>query len=323
MRKQIALFVMLLAALSPSWCATRLSDLAADLHRYTILVIEVNRRSACSALASECKVHISGRVVRVLNDAAHKGGLTGEFEADIVQERPMGLGHLLPWSRIELSAGSQYVVHSLAIGLVEMVQHPDVVAAVPSDQDYVGDLEFILSSAGLTVADQVSGAAQLISTSPVPRSPQLVPYLIALMMAGSSGDRARLAGAIEACSRTAFSEWAKNGLLWGVWDWLRGEKDPEDCVVHLLVTVTARYLGDAPDTLPVNVPDLRLPIARYDVPWILASERAKAMLRTELGPALAGRVRENALRLADDFRFTAVERGGMKELADLVGRPAQ
>jgi hypothetical protein len=211
-----------------------------------------------------------------------------------------------------------------------MIQYPDWVMPIVKDENILPDLDLILSIGHASLSEQASALSAAIATTSEPRSSRLVTYAIALLNSGSSRDRITVAQAIETSSLGAFSAVAKNTLLWGLWNWLREQENPDDSVVHLLVTITVRYLAETNDS-PVNTtttwslapPDLRGPIVHYDVPWILGSERAMSILRRELAPALADRARLRASQIATrgDGQFTAVDRERLRRFAEVAGHP--
>lgn len=327
MLKETLFSVLLLAGMANRCSAVAVKALVGGYERITILVIEVDRTSGCPVGTSPCKLHIAGRVTRVVNDASHHGGLLGGFEADIRQIYRGMIGVGEPgWLRTHAETGRQYILGAdPKQALISMVQDPVWVGQVPDNEDFAGDLELMIASAHLSLADQASAVAAALAAPTIPRSGQLAQYAVALLAEAPSSDTAVLSQAIEQGGRNALSPSGKSTLLWCLWSEVRDQaaifdRVPADNLLHLLITATARYFLEAPNSPEA---DLRLAIIRNELPWILSSGRAKEMIRTELSPALAEQFRQRALKEKDggDARFSAADRETLKRLAEFIGEP--
>jgi hypothetical protein len=82
--------------------------------------------------------------------------------------------------------------------------------------------------------------------------------------------------------------------------------------------MTARYLVEASDHPDPGQPDIRDPIRQNFVPWILNSERAKAVLRAAPALALAERVRKKALQAAADDWYSPTYLARLRQLAGIL-----
>ena len=94
--------------------------------------------------------------------------------------------------------------------------------------------------------------------------------------------------------------------------------NPPDNLAHVFVAMTARYLVEASDLPDPGQPDIRDPIRQNFVPWILGSERAKAVLRVSPAPVLAERVRKKALQVAADDWYSPTYLARLRQLAEIL-----
>ena len=323
MNKQILLPILLFAATHLGYAATSVKALLEPFERSTNLLIEIASKSGCPVppLPPGCKLHISGRVIRVLNDAGRQGGLLGHFEADVTQTSRSGLSQT-GWSLIHLEVGRQFVVCSHpSPSLTAMIEEPTWAGPVPVGEDFVGDLELMIGGAHRPVEDQISAVTLALIGATTPRSGELARYAVSLLAEAPRGDTVALSQAIES-GGSALSASGKNTLLFSLWSEVRGQQVPAENLLRLLVRVVARYFVEAPANPGREEPDLRQQIVRNQLPWILGSEQAKAMLRTEVLPAVAEQFRQAALTEKDSMaaRFSPADRETMKQLAEFIGQ---
>ncbi len=288
----------------------------------TILVIEIDSvqpSADCTAVLrpNSCKVTIHGQVTRVLKDAQHQGLRPGIFEAQIPRYLYGMVPTGSPWAGWNVERGQEYLIFSdRGAGLAATIESPAGEYLVTTNEDAVADVELILGSASLDVREQAAAASAAIG-GVKQRSLMFAEYAAALLAAGSDGDTAVLAHAIENSKKSAFSEWAKGSLLGQLWSGLRVLDNGPENPLHVFVTMTARYLVEAPDNPAEGHPDIRASVARNYVPWILGSERAKSILRTALPSQLADKLREKA-RMCGDSQLSSAERARMRQLANVL-----
>jgi hypothetical protein len=296
--------------------------------RYTILLIEVDsaERSGSGGdhfPGAAYALNARGRVIRVLNDAGHEGLAPGDFALDIPQytRGPLGMSG---WQGTYVEAGQRYLILSdPKHEWRAMVQEPFRAILITDKEDVVADMELVLACAGQPTPEQALSVSAAIRGAVKPRSWLVASYASALLAAGPASDTAVLSQAIESSAGTAFSDLAKSGLLGSLLERLKGIEKPPDSLVHLFVTMVARYLADAPDHPDPSEPDIRVSILGNHIPWILGSDRAKAVLETELPAALAVRFRKRALELTGNGVFPVEDREELKRAAELVKAPAR
>jgi hypothetical protein len=191
---------------------------------------------------------------------------------------------------------------------------------VTDREDTIGDLELILNSADLTLHQQASALAGVIAASGTPHSYFLGNYAAGLLAAGSEADTMGLARAVEDSTDRTFSDLAKLLLLSDLLGESKSATKPPENLLKTYVVMTARYFLLQPDAPNPDVPDLQQDIMLRHLPWLVRSERAKALMRTALPPSLSQRLQKKALDLAADERIRPEHRLLMKELLPLIGQ---
>jgi len=224
-----------------------------------------------------------------------------------------------PWAGWNVEAGQQYLIFSdLTSGLPAMIKSPTGSLMVTDDEDAVADVDLILNSGALSLREQASAASAVIRSPGKPRSLFMSQYAAAILAAGSDADTAQLADSIENSRESVFSDMAKGSLLSSLWDRLRQQDERGENLLRVFVTMTARYLIGPVKTLDQSQVKIKPVILRNYLPWILSSERAMVTLRTRLEPGLAGRIREEAHRMAADDQLPAEYRTRFRQLLELL-----
>ena len=319
MRIKTTFAVLVLATAIHARGAATAEDFARKFSKQTILVIQIDTKSACP-VPIPCRAHVTGHIVKVVNDPGQQGRLTAGFDANILQQRP-GMGDT-GWSTTFTDVGEQYVVGSKPDRpLPETIEVPEWVARVKDQEELVGDLDLILGSAPLPLAARIATLSAAL-TSPGRRGgPVLAGYLVALLAESDDRDAEAVSEAVEDGGTDSLSTAGKNALLGSLWQEVRERRMPPVILLRLLVRVTMAYLVDAPASPRVDEPDLRLQIVRNQLPWILNSEEATAVLQNELASVSKDRLRRRAQESEewDAPPFSAVDRRVLTRLAVLMG----
>ncbi|MGA9626900.1 MAG: hypothetical protein WBL65_19945 [Bryobacteraceae bacterium] len=326
---ECVILISLLAAdgLAKARAADDAKGVVDPMERQTILLAEFDNVQRGDGSAGRIQrpvlytIKVRGRVTRILNDAGHQGLREGEFQMEFT-ESSGGMHKGVSWTDFDIQAGQQYLIFSdPKPRLAAMVELPSGAYPVTDKEDAVADVDLILHSASLTLREQASTVSAAIAGAAKARSLFLARYGAALLAAGSDSDTAALAHSIENSRESAFSNMGRDTLLYGLWSHLRELDKPPDNLCHVFVTMTARYLVGAtghPDPGPFNIPDIRDPIRQNYVPWILGSERAKAVLRAAPAPALAEQVRKKALQAAADDWYSPTYLARLRQLAEIL-----
>jgi hypothetical protein len=265
-----------------------------------------------------CKTKVRARILRVFKGEYDRETVPDEFEVQIQQT--IIISAISPWSDNNIQAGQRYLILSRASQIGPSAFASTLAPVLVTDQeDTIGDLELILNSEPLTLHQQASAVAGAIAASGTPHSYFLGNYAAGLLAAGSEADTMDLARAMEDSTDSAFSAFAKFLLLSELWDHSRSAAKPPENLLKTYIVITAQYFLLPSEEPTLDLPSLREDILSHHIPWLLGSERAKALMRTALPPALSQRLRKQALDLAADERQRQERRQLMKELLPLIG----
>jgi len=262
---------------------------------------------------------LHGQVLQVLKDAQHLGLQPGVFEAEVLLVGRYSLGGN-PWLvQNDVRPGQQYLLFSnLKSGLRAMIEAPSQLYLVPDDEDATADIELILKCSSLTLREQALAVSEAIDGAGKPRSFLLGQHAGALLAAGSDAETGPLAQSIEKCRDSTFSAWAGSCLLAPLWRRLQEHADVPDQVLHMFITMSARGLVASGERVDPDRPDGRRQILRDYVPWIVGSERAKAVLRVAPAAAVADRLRRGVLQAPASEQYSNWDLAQVKKLADIL-----
>src|ERR1035438_9903427 len=131
-----------------------------------------------------CKTKVRARILRVFKGEWDRAAVPAEFEVEIQQIINISAG--APWLDHDIRAGQRYLILSRANQIGPSV-FASTLAPVPvTDQDDpVGDLDLILNTEPLTLHQQASAVAAVITASGTPHSYFLGRYAADLLAAGS------------------------------------------------------------------------------------------------------------------------------------------
>ena len=263
-------------------------------------------------IPAKCDTRVRARILRIYKQADSTRPAPLEFDAEIHQRAVSGV---TPWqTQIDpIQVGQRYLLFSSLKDL------PIVFATTPGPvlasgkEDVIGDLEVMLNSESLSLAQQASAVAEAVANPTATRSHLLAEYAAHLLAEGSQTDTALLAKVIEQCSDETFSVLGRWKLLHELaYESQSGSRGPDN-LVHVFVTMTARYflLGRYEGTL--LVPDLHEVILTGYIPSILQSERATTMMRQALGPTLHEQFAKKVQEAAAEERHPLTRREQLRQ----------
>lgn len=329
MRKTIYSLIPITALLATTFAALAAEDprsFVRVMQRSPVIFLaEIDHTQPGEACSSSprpqrCQMKAVGRVTRVFQNGGHADLVPVGFEVEIPRYYWGDIPMEAPWSsQVHVEAGQQYLIFSrVTSSLAAAFEFPSTSWLITDREDAIGDLELILRSESTTLPEQVSSVSALISAGAKPRSFILAQYAAGLLLVGSNSETAVLAQTIENGETTAFSDIARGSLIGALFDRLRESGKTPDNALQVFVTMTARYIVDAPDQVEAGTPDIRVPILAGIVPWILGSEPALAAFHKAMTPSLAEQFRKKALQLRDDNRFRAQDRARLQKLAAAI-----
>jgi len=218
------------------------------------------------------------------------------------------------WTHRDLKAGQRYVILSEGNRTLQaMVEEPNTAELETGRVDVVGDVELILDSTSLPLAEQAQRVATALSG--VGQHGWLfAQYTAALPATGSDADAAVLLQALGGRDVEVFSDHGKLSLLGSVSRQF-SESDAPDNLVQAYVNLTVRYFVAEPEAPVSGATGLQREILDNDLRWIKASERGSAALRRMVLPeATAKRLRSKALECAGSVHLTPEARARAREL---------
>jgi len=257
------------------------------------------------------------RVARILKDGYGQNLAPCEFDAEIQQEN-WSISPPTAWTARPVRAGLSYLVFSDSKSpLVSQFESPFGVSLITDKDDAVADVDLVVRSQLLSLGEQISVVAEALTGPGKPRSEYLADYAAALLRAGNEADTASLAQTIENTPDLALSDLARGGFLFALWSQATSSDPCPNNLLHVFVTLTARYL--LADRGPQDVLDhIRRGILNNFAPWILSKQRPRQVFQTALTPALRQQFRKRTLELAAELRFPAAHQERLRRLLDGV-----
>lgn len=284
----------------------------------SIFVAEFDDVQAHGWPAPSTTVH--ARATKILKDALHLGLQPGEFDVTLLQcFGACSAANAHHWTNQDVRSGQKYVIFSRSkVGLQAMVADPVSAAPVTDKDDAVAVVEWILSSASLSIFDQARGAATMLNP-PSEHGFLLAQYVAALLASGSDTDTGPLLSALEGSGALAFSDSAKLALLFYLSQNSHSWGMGHDNLLRAYVNLVARYFVlEAREWRP-GITHLQVEIVLNHLPGIFASDRASTILRQlAQNNELRQQLKSRASKCAVDSRLTPKEQAAARQLSAVL-----
>lgn len=291
----------------------------------TIFVAEIERANPARGCRQwetppnapvNCPTEVLVRAVEILKDDSHQGLAPGEFQATIPSI--FGYGSMQPWKTRpeDVKAGQRYLIASLGQkGLVASFSSPRYLKLLDNEDDPVSDIRFIVRVADLPVKEQIPKAITELTQESGHRSLFFAMYLAALLVKGDPDDTAPLAQSLENVPSSVFSTQGRAILLTELATPMGNSRALQR---RAYVSLTARYLIDAPEEPGVDAPGIDVAGLLNRVSRILDSDEDRAALRGAISSAQVDQLRTRAADLKKGRKLSVEQSARLDQFVNAI-----